>query len=117
MTETTLGSGQDPNPQELPVPFAGYDDADVPTIAKYIEDIPEGDAREMAKAAIRAAEEQREKPRKGVLDVTEPTPDTPPPAPEGASDQDDSGRPPLEEVAAERVANRYERVINTRQED
>jgi len=47
----------------------------VKQIEEAIEAAPEGDEREKLKADYRDAEETREKPRKGVLDATEPAGD------------------------------------------
>lgn len=53
-------------------PYPGYGGANADDVKAYISGVPEGPERETAKALVRRAEEAQEKPRKGVLDATEP---------------------------------------------
>lgn len=86
-------------PTHVSEPFEGYNKADVPAIQKRIASIPQGAQRELLKRQVREAELQRDEPRKGVIDATQP--------------QD---LPPLGDVAEQRAATRNVRVINTLEE-
>lgn len=74
---------EEPEPEPEPEPFEGYSDATVEDIEKRIAEEPEGFDRELLKREIRAAEEERDRPRAGVIAATEPVELVPAAATEG----------------------------------
>lgn len=94
-------------------------------IEREIASAAEGPEREALKAAIREAEvrsaDDGDAPRQGVLDATEPIVAPAPPSGTTAASTpddetpeatDDSGRPPLAEVAEERASGALEMTID-----